>query len=58
MRFPFGFFKTSLAITRFKVRTYIRYSLSLRQGEDLLFDPAPDICRETNWLRAGSEKRL
>ncbi len=47
MRNPFRYFKTSPDIIRLSVMMYIRYPLSLRQVEDLLFERNIDICHET-----------
>ncbi len=38
MNSPFRYFKTSPEIIRLAVMMYIRYPLSLRQVEDILFD--------------------
>ncbi len=53
---PFRYFKTSSDIIRLAVIMYIRYPLSLRQVEDLLFERGIDICHETVrlwWNRFG-----
>ncbi len=47
MRNPFRYFKTSPAVIRLAVMTYIRYPLSLRRVEDLLFERGIDIWHET-----------
>ena len=55
-RSPFRYFKTSPEIIRLAVMMYIRYPLSLRQVEDLLFERGIDICHETVrfwWNRFG-----
>jgi putative transposase len=44
---PFRYFKTSPEIIRLAVMMYIRYPLSLRQVEDMLFERGIDICHET-----------
>ena len=52
----FKYFKTSPAIIRLAVMMYIRYPLSLRQVEDILFERGIDICHETVrfwWNRFG-----
>ena len=38
MKNPFKYFKTSPEIIRLAVMMYIRYPLSLRQVEDILFE--------------------
>lgn len=56
MRNPFRYFKTSPEIIRLAVMMYIRYPLSLRQVEDLLFERGIDISYETVrfwWNRFG-----
>ena len=56
MKNPFKYFKTSLEIIRLAVMMYIRYPLSLRQVEDILFERGIDICHETVrlwWNRFG-----
>jgi putative transposase len=56
MRNPFRYFNSSLEIIRLTVMMYIRYPLSLRQVEDLLFERGIDICHETVrfwWNRFG-----
>ena len=47
MRDPFGYFNSSPEVIRIAVMMYIRYPLSLRQVEDILFERGIDICRET-----------
>ena len=47
MRNPFRYFNSSPEVIRLAVMLYIRYPLSLRQVEDLLFERGIDICRET-----------
>jgi len=56
MRNPFRYFNSSPEVTRLTVMMYVRYPLSLRQVEDLLFDRGIDICHETLrfwWNRFG-----
>ena len=56
MKNPFKYFKTSPEIIRLAVMMYIRYPLSLRQVEDMLFERGIDICHETVrlwWNRVG-----
>ncbi len=47
MQNPFRYFNSSPAVIRFAVMMHIRYPLSLRQVEDLLFERGIDICYET-----------
>ncbi len=44
MRNPFRYFNSSPEVIRLTVMMYIRYPLSLRQVEDLLFERRIDIC--------------
>jgi putative transposase len=56
MKNPFRFFNSSPEVIRLAVMMYIRYPLSLRQVEDLLFERGIDICHETVrfwWNRFG-----
>ena len=56
MRNPFRYFNSSPEVIRLAVMMYIRYPLSLRQVEDLLFERGIDICYETVrfwWNRFG-----
>ena len=56
MRNPFRYFNSSPEVIRLTVRMYIRYPLSLRQVEDILFERGIDICHETVrfwWNRFG-----
>ncbi|MDX1422570.1 MAG: IS6 family transposase [Kiloniellales bacterium] len=53
---PFRYFNSSPEMIRLTVLLYIRYPLSLRQVEDLLFERGIDICHETVrlwWNRFG-----
>ena len=53
---PFRCFNSSPEVIRLTVMMYIRYPLSLRQVEDLLFERGIDICHETVrfwWNRFG-----
>jgi putative transposase len=53
---PFRYFNSSPEIIRLVVMMYIRYPLSLRNVEDLLFERGIDICHETVrfwWNRFG-----
>jgi putative transposase len=47
MRNPFRYFNSSPEVIHLTVMMYIRYPLSLRQVEDLLFERGIDICHET-----------
>ena len=56
MNNPFRYFNRSPEVIRLAVMMYIRYPLSLRQVEDLLFERGIDICHETVrfwWNRFG-----
>ena len=56
MRNPFRYFNSSPEVIRLVVMMYIRYPLSLRQVEDILFERGIDICHETVrfwWKRFG-----
>src|ERR687891_460568 len=56
MRNPFRYLNSSPEVIRLTVMIYIRYPLSLRQVEDLLFERGIDICYETVrfwWNRFG-----
>jgi putative transposase len=56
MRNPFRYFNCSPEIIRLAVMMYVRYPLSLRQVEDLLFERGIDISHETVrfwWNRFG-----
>ena len=60
MRNPFRYFNSSPEVIRLAVMMYIRYPLSLRQVEDILFERGIDICHETvryGWNRFGSGVR-
>ena len=55
MRNPLRYFNSSPEVIRLAVMLHIRYPLSLRQVEDILFERGIDICYETvryggNWL--------
>jgi len=47
MKNPFRYFSSSPEIIRLSVLMYVRYPLSLRQVEGLLFERGIDICHET-----------
>ena len=56
MKNPFRYFNSSPEIIRNVVMLYVRYTLSLRQVEDILFERGIDICHETVrywWNRFG-----
>jgi putative transposase len=56
MRNPFRYFNSSPEVIRLTVMLYIRFPLSLRQVEDILFERGIDICHETVrfwWNRFG-----
>ena len=56
MNNPFRCFNSSPEVIRLAVMLYIRYPLSLRQVEDILFERGIDICHETIrywWNRFG-----
>ncbi len=56
MRDPFRYFNSSPEVIRLVFMMYIRYPLSLRQVEDILFERGIDICHETArfwWNRFG-----
>jgi putative transposase len=56
MQDPFRYFNSSPEVIRLAVMMYVRYPLSLRQVEDLLFERGIDICHETVrywWNRFG-----
>src|SRR5450432_1792252 len=53
---PFRYFDSSPEVIRLVVMMYVRYPLSLRNVEDLLFERGIDICHETVrqwWTRFG-----
>ncbi len=56
MRNPFRFFNSSPEVIHLSVMMYIRYPLSLKQVEDLLYERGIDNCHETVrfwWSRFG-----
>ncbi|MDD9997507.1 MAG: IS6 family transposase [Rhodospirillaceae bacterium] len=56
MNSPFRYYNSSPEVIRLAVMPYIRYPLSLRQVEDILFERGIDICHETVrywWNRFG-----
>ena len=56
MKSPFRYSNSSSEIIRLTVIMYVRYPLSLRQVEDLLFEHGIDICHERVrfwWNRFG-----
>ena len=53
---PFRYFNSSPEIIRLAVMMYVRFPLSLRNVEDLLFERGIDVCHETVrlwWNRFG-----
>ncbi len=53
---PFRYFHSSPEVIRKVVMLYVRYPLSLRNVEDLLFERGYDLCQETFrlwWNRFG-----
>ena len=44
---PFRYFNSSAEVIRLVVMMYVRFPLSLRNVEDLLFERGIDICHET-----------
>jgi putative transposase len=53
---PFPYFNSSPEVIRLLVMMYVRFPLSLRNVEDLLFERGIDICHETArhwWNRFG-----
>lgn len=44
---PFKYYKTSPEIIKLAVQYYVRYPLSLRNVEDILYERGIDICHET-----------
>jgi hypothetical protein len=53
---PFRYFNSSPEVIRLVVMMYVRFPLSLRNVEDLLFERGIDICHETvrmRWNRFG-----
>ena len=47
MHNPFRYFNSSPEVIRSAVMLYVRYPLSLRQIENLLFERGIDVCHET-----------
>jgi putative transposase len=53
---PFRYFNSSPEVIRLVVMMYVRFPLSLRNVEDLLFERGIDICHETVrqwWIGLG-----
>ena len=44
---PFRYFHSSPEVIRLVVMMYVRFPLSLRNVEDLLFERGIDLCHET-----------
>ena len=56
MKSPFRYFNSSPEVIRLVVMMYVKYPLSLRNVEDLLFERGIDVCHETvrfRWNRFG-----
>jgi len=56
MHNPFRYFNSTPEVIRLAVLMYVRYPLSLRQIEDVLFERGIDVCHETVrfwWNRFG-----
>ena len=53
---PFHWFDSSPEVIRLVVMMYVRYPLSLRNVEDLLFERGIDICHETVRLKLWLHK--
>ena len=51
---PFRYFNLSPEVIRLVVMMYIRFPLSLRNVEDLLFERGIDLCDETGQSLLGS----
>jgi putative transposase len=58
MRNPFRYFNSSPEVIRLTVMMYIRYPLSLRQVEDLLFERGMALSNQTGLRRARSGPSL
>ena len=57
---PFRYFDSSPEVIRLVVMMYVRYPLSLRNIEDLLFERGVDLCHETVrfwWNRFGQHSQ-
>ena len=57
---PFRCFNSSPEVIRLVVMMYVKYPLSLRNVEDLLFERGIDLCHETVrmwWNRFASKAR-
>src|SRR3546814_1272853 len=52
---PFRYFNSSPEVIRLVVMMYVKYPLSLRNVEDLLFERGIDICHETVRLWRSEE---
>jgi transposase-like protein len=50
---PFRYFNSSPEVIRLVVMMYVRFPLSLRNVEDLLFERGIDICHEGGVRRTG-----
>ena len=59
MNNPFRYFNSSPEVIRLAVMMYMRYPLSLRQVEDMLFERGIDVSHETIrywWNRFGQNE--
>ena len=54
---PFRYFHSAPDVIREVVMLYVRYPLSLRNVEDLLFERGYDLCHETVRLSTRSKDR-
>lgn len=54
---PFRYFNSSPEVIRLVVLMYVRFPLSLRNVEDLLFERGIDICHETVRMRSAVTSR-
>ena len=50
---PFGYFRSSPEVIRLVGMMHVRFPLSLRNAEDLLFEHGIDLCHETVRLSAS-----
>ncbi len=51
---PFRYFNSSPEIIRLAVMMYVKYPLSLRNVEDLLYERGLDICHENKCATGGT----
>ena len=52
---PFRYFHSSPEVIRMVVMLYVRFPLSLRNVEDLLFERGIDLCHETVDIQPPAE---